>query len=157
MSATDLWFEIIREAGLNHRLLLDHSGRNFLPITGSRWGELIMPAPDETSKSAAAGLRLVLFASFEFGYMALEAVKAYARRFPGRVPLVGLVTDDPVNQTARIGLKKRVWKYLDRDETLAIETAIVKSALSEGVPAFLARSKSMVSGICWRRGSQMRL
>ena len=49
MSVTDLSFELIREAELNHRLLLDHSGRNFLPITGSRWGELIMPAPDETS------------------------------------------------------------------------------------------------------------
>ena len=141
MSATDLSFELIREAELNHRLLLDHSGRNFLPITGSRWGELIMPAPDETSKSAAAGLRLVLFASFEFGYMALEAVKAYARRFPGRVQLVGLVTDDPVNQTARIGLKKRVWKYLDRDETLAIETAIVEFGLSEGVPAYTGEIK----------------
>ncbi len=141
MPVTDPSAELIREAELNHRLLLDHSGRTFLPITGSRWGELIMPAPDETSQPVAAGLRLVLFASFEFGYLALEAVKAYARRFPGRVQLVGLVTDDPVNQTARIGLKKRIWKYVDHDEIIAIETAIVESALREGVPAYTGEIK----------------
>jgi hypothetical protein len=141
MPITDISSDLIREAELNHRLLLDHSGRKFLPVAGSRWGELIAPATDETSKAPATGLRLVLFASFEFGYMALEVVKAYVRRFPGRVQLVGLVTDDPVNQTARIGLKKRVWKYMGRDETLAIETAIVESALGEGVPAYTGEIK----------------
>jgi hypothetical protein len=141
MSATDPSSELIGEAELNHRLILDHSGRSFLPVAGSRWGELIVPAPDEATKAPAAGLRLVLFASFEFGYTALEAVKAYARRFPGRAQLVGLVTDDPVNQSARIGLKKRVWQYLDRDETIAIETAVVESALREGVPVYTGEIK----------------
>jgi hypothetical protein len=133
--------ELIREAELNHRLTLDRSGRRFLPVAGSRWGELILPAPEEQGTAPVAALRVVLFASFEFGYMAVEAVKAYARRFPGRVQLVGLVTDDPVDPTARIGLKKRVWKHMAHDEIVAIETAVVESALAEGVPAYTGEIK----------------
>jgi hypothetical protein len=131
----------VNEAALNHRLMLDHSGRRFADLPGSRWGELILPAPDELPMKSPAGLRVVLFASFEFGYMAFEAIKAYARLFPGRIQIAGLVTDDPVSSTARIGLKKRLWRYLDRDEILAIETAIVASALREGVPAYTGEIK----------------
>src|SRR5215475_9732585 len=142
MTDADLPPELIQEAVLNHRLVLDHPGRRFMPVAGSRWGELILPAPDEGAGASGTGLRVVLFASFEFGYMALEAVKAYARRFPGRLQLAGLVTDDPLNPTAHIGLKKRVWKYVGRDETIMIETAIVASALAAGMPAFTGEIKT---------------
>src|SRR5262245_15548225 len=141
MSDTERPSELVEEADLNHRIILDYPGRRFIAVSGSRWGELILPAQDESPSHPAAGLRAVLFASFEFGYMALEAVKAYAKRFPDRVQLVGVVTDDPANPTARIGLKKRVWKHVDRDETVAIETAVVESALREGVPAYTGEIK----------------
>jgi hypothetical protein len=134
--------DLIREAELNHRLALDHPGRRFVPVAGARWGELILPAPDEAALApSGGGLRVVLFASFEFGYVVLEAVKAYARMFPGRVQLVGLVTDDPVNPAARIGLKKRVWHHMDHEEVVAIETAVVEAALCEGVPAYTGEIK----------------
>jgi hypothetical protein len=57
------------------------------------------------------------------------------------VQLVALVTDDPANQQARIGLKKRVWKFLDREEQVGIETAIVTSALSAGIPVYTGEVK----------------
>jgi Formyl transferase len=133
---------LIREAELNHRLTLDRPGRRFVPIAGSRWGELILPAPDEVAVADAGGLRVVLFASFEFGYVAIEAVNAYARRFPGRVQLVGLVTDDPMNPEARIGLKKRVWKHMAREEIVAIETVVAEAALAVGVPVFTGEIKT---------------
>jgi hypothetical protein len=132
---------LIREAELNHRLALDQPGRRFEPVAGSRWGELILPAPQE-QVPAAGGLRVVMFASFEFGYAAVEAVKAYARRFPGRAQLVGLATDDPINSEARIGLKKRVWKHMQRDEVMAIETAVVEAGLSAGAPVFTGEVKT---------------
>jgi len=141
MSDTDLPSELVQEAVLNHRAKLDHPEERFVPVSGSRWGELILPAPDELPSRSAAGLRAVLFASFEFGYMALEAVTAYAKQFPDRAQVVGLVTDDPTNPAAHIGLKKRVWKYMDRDEIVAIETAVVESALKEGVPAYTGEIK----------------
>src|SRR5262249_39692471 len=118
----------VREAELNHGLLLDRQGRQFVPVAGSRWGELILPAPGEAEGAGTGGLRVVMFASYEFGYLALEAVKAYARRFPGRLQLVELTTDDPMNAEARIGLKKRIWKHVSREEVVAIETAVVEAA-----------------------------
>jgi hypothetical protein len=142
MSDADVSSGLMREALLNHRLIADHAGRQFIPIEGSRWGELVMPAPDEQPIRPGTGLRVVLFASFEFGHMALAAVKAYARHFPERAQLVGLVTDDPVNQTARIGLKKRVWKFMDRDEIVAAETGIVELALRDGVPVYTGEIKT---------------
>jgi hypothetical protein len=84
MSDSDLTSELVQEAVLNHRMMLEHPGRWFVAVTGSRWGELIVPAPDERAPKPAAGFRVVLFASFEFGDLALEAVKAYAKQFPDR-------------------------------------------------------------------------
>jgi hypothetical protein len=132
---------LVREAELNHRLALHRPGRRFGPVAGSRWGELILPAPQECG-DATDGLRVAMFASFEFGYAAVEAVKAYARRFPGRVQLVGLATDDPIDSEARIGLKKRVWKHMQHDEVVAIETAVVEAGLSAGAPVFTGEIKT---------------
>jgi hypothetical protein len=42
---------------------------------------------------------------------------------------------------ASFGRKTRVWKYTDRDETVAIETAVVETALKEGVPAYTGEIK----------------
>ena len=133
---------LIGEAELNHRVTLDRPGRRFVPVAGSRWGELILPAPDEAADAKAGGLRVVLLASYEFGYVAIEAVKAYAGLFAGRAQLVGLATDDPINPEARIGLKKRVWKHIGRDETVAIETAAVETAVAVGVPVFTGEIKT---------------
>jgi formyl transferase-like protein len=142
MSDADVSSGLMQEALLNHRLVADHAGRRFDPIEGSRWGELALPATDEQPTHPETGLRVVLFASFEFGHMALAAVQAYARQFPERTHLVGLVTDDPVNQTAHIGLKKRVWKFMDRDEIVAAETGIVELALRDGVPVYTGEIKT---------------
>ncbi|WP_284946250.1 formyltransferase family protein [Acidisoma cladoniae] len=129
------------DSALNHRLALDRPGRRFLAVSGSRWGELVLPAPEEVRAELPQGLRLVLFVSFEFGYLVLEAAKAYQRRFPDRLQLVAVVTDDPADPTALIGLRKRVWKYFDQDARVAAETAVVEAALSAGVPAYTGEVK----------------
>jgi hypothetical protein len=133
---------LVREAELNHRVKLDRGGRQFLPVADSRWGELILPAAEETRASDAGGLRVVLFASWEFGYLAIEAAKAYARRFPGRAQLVGVATDDPMNPEARISRRKRVWRLLGGDEIVAIETAVAEAALRAGCPVFTGEIKT---------------
>lgn len=132
--------ELERERPLNLRLMT-RAGRRFLPVEQSRWGELILPATDERAPSDE-GMRVVMFASFEYGFLALEAVKAYAARFPGRIMLAGLATDDPVDRTALIGLKKRIWKYLDSDAQVEMETAIAESALGAGAPVFTGEIKT---------------
>ena len=143
MSNTDSSSDLAQEVVLNHRMILERPGRRFVGVSESRWGELILPAPDEGASRPTAGMRVVLFASFEFGYLALEAVKAYAKQFPDRVQLAGLVTDDPVNPTAHIGLKKRVWKYVDRDETLPSRRPSSRRRCERVCRPIRARSRSM--------------
>ena len=86
-------------------------------------------------------MRVVMFASFEFGYLALEAARAFAQRFPEKLFLAALVTDDPVNPEARIGLKKRIWKYFNSGERVHLETAIADSALGAGMDVFTGEVK----------------
>ena len=57
MTDGELSPDLLREAALNHRLILDHSGRRFVAVSGARWGELILPAPDETPTRSSSGLR----------------------------------------------------------------------------------------------------
>jgi len=133
--------ELAGEASLTARLAL-HPGRVSQTLAGSRWGELIAPAPDERAPQIPGAMRVVLFASFAHGYLALDAVKAYAREFPGRIQVVGVATDDAANPDAKIGLKKRIWKYLDSAQQAAMEAALVGATLSAGAPVFTGELKT---------------
>jgi hypothetical protein len=99
-----------KEAPLNRVLVHDHSGRRFMSVEGSRWGELILPAPEEAAPHGDAGLRLLAVSAYTYSLPLLAAVFDFQRRNPGRLRLVGLATDDPINADAHIDLRKRVWK-----------------------------------------------
>jgi folate-dependent phosphoribosylglycinamide formyltransferase PurN len=133
--------EIEKDARLNRRLIHDRPGRRFVAGDDARWGELVLPAPGENPDKTDAGLRLVVFASFEHGYLAFETAKAYERRYTDKLNLVALVTDDPANADAKIGVRKRIWKLLDEDQRLDVETATVESALTFGVPVYTGEVK----------------
>lgn len=134
--------DLEKEALMNRRLEHRRPGRRFTTSDDVRWGELITPAPHEKPDRTSAGLRLVVFASFELGYLAVETVKAYERRFPDRLNFVGLVTDDPINPDAKIGVRKRLWKYFDAGRRLDVETATVEAGLSFGVPTYTGEIKT---------------
>ncbi len=133
--------KVEQDARLNRRLIHDRPGRSFLANDDARWGELILPAPDENPAKTDRGLRLVIMASTAIGHRAVKTVVEYERRHPERVNLVGLVTDDSVDADARIGLKKRVWKFLDAEQRLELESATVEAALGFGVPVYTGEIK----------------
>lgn len=133
--------KVEQDARLNRRLIHDRPGRRFLDNNDARWGELILPAPDEIKTTTDRGLRVLMIASTAFGHRALKTIMEYERRYPERVNLVGLVTDDPVDADARIGMKKRVWKFLDTEQQLELETATVEAALGFGVPVYTGEIK----------------
>ncbi len=133
--------KVAQDARLNRRLIHDRPGRRFFANEDARWGELILPAPDENPDKSDHGLRIMVMASTALGHRAVKTVLEYERRHPERVNLVGLVTDDPVGEDARIGLKKRVWKFLDDKQRLELETAAVEAALSFGVPVYTGEIK----------------
>ena len=126
---------------VNYLVVHDKPGRQFTTADDTRWGGLIQPAPSETPAKSNDGLRIVLFGSWEFGYLVLETLKEYERRFPGKVNLVGLVTDNPLNPDARISLKKRVWQFIDLPFRVFDETFIIESGLRHGIPVYTGEIK----------------
>lgn len=129
------------EAEVNRVLEHDRPGRTFVAVEGSRWGELILPAPDEVGSRSGEGLRVVAVTSFFLGLECLEALLSYECAHPGRLHLVAVASDDPANADARIGLNKRVWKYYSQAERLAIEVETIEAALKSGVPVYTGEMK----------------
>jgi hypothetical protein len=126
---------------IDYLVVLDKPGRKFHSEEDNRWGGLIEPAPGENPAKTEDGLRVVLFSSWELGYMALETLKSYESRFPEKVTLAGFVTDHPLNPDAKISVRKRVWGYLDKHERVIDETTIIESALSHGTPVYTGEIK----------------
>ncbi len=107
----------------------------------TRWGGLIEPSPSENTGKTNAGMRVVLFASWDLGYLVLETLKGIENEYPGQLNLVGLVTDDPLDPKAKISLKKRVWSLLDMPYRVIDETFIIESGLNHGIPVYTGEVK----------------
>ena len=126
---------------VNYLVILDKPGRQLITAEDTRWGGLIQPAPSENPDKTNEGLRIVLFGSWEFGYLVLETLKEYERRFPGKINLVGLVTDNPLNPDAKISLKKRIWSLIKMPFRVFDETFTIESGLSHGIPVYTGEIK----------------
>ena len=123
-------------------LLNDEPQRKIINPDNARWGELILPSPHERSERIDHGARILLFAGYLYGYLLMETLKECERRFPGRFSLIGLVTDDPANPEAKISRKKRLWSLVDFPETILLETEMIESALTFGIPCYTGEVKS---------------
>ena len=53
-----------------------------------------------------------------------------------------MVTDDPVSPTAKISVKRRIWRMFDQKEIIDLETAIIESGLKSGIPVFTGAVKT---------------
>ena len=126
---------------IDYLVVLAKPGRKTEMLSDSHWGELILPAPSENPVKSKDGLKVVLFASWQFGYIVLETLKEYERKFPGKLNMVGLVTDHPLNPDAKISVKKRLWRMVDQPTRVIDETTIIESALSYGMPVYTGEVK----------------
>ena len=126
---------------VNYLVVLDKPGRQFNTEEDTRWGGLLQPAPDENPSKTSEGMKVVLFGSWEFGYLVLETLKEYERMFPKKLNLAGFVTDNPLNPDAKISIKKRVWQFIDQPFRVFDETFIIESGLSHGIPVYTGEIK----------------
>ncbi|MCX6223431.1 MAG: formyltransferase family protein [Bacteroidia bacterium] len=126
---------------INYFVVPDKPGRKYTTENDTRWGGFFEPDPSENPGKTDDGLRVVLFASWDYGYLVLETLKEFEQKFPGQLNLVGLVTDDPVNPDAKISLKKRVWNLLELPYRVIDETFIIESGLNHGIPVYTGEVK----------------
>ncbi len=124
-------------------LILDDRGRKIQSSLGdSGWGQLIFPSEKETYNKTNQGLRVVVFGSYLLGYLLMETLHEFERRNPERLNIVGLVTDDPASPSAKISVKRRIWRKYNEDETIHLETAMIESGLKSGVPVYTGAVKT---------------
>ncbi|MCX5829151.1 MAG: formyltransferase family protein [Deltaproteobacteria bacterium] len=126
---------------INYLVVLAKPGRKSETVNDTRWGELILPDPSENPDKTGDGLKVVLLGSWQFGYLVLETLKEYERKFPEKLNLVGFVTDHPLNPDAKISVKKRIWNMLDMPSRVIDEATIIESGLSHGIPVYTGEIK----------------
>lgn len=126
---------------VNYLVMCDKPGRKFTSEPDNRWGGLLEPDSSENPDKKDSGLRVALFASWDFGYLVLETLKEFEKEYPGELNIVGLVTDDPLNPDAKISVRKRIWSQLDQPSRVIDETFAIESALSDGIPVYTGEIK----------------
>ena len=95
------------EKDLLERLTGENPDRQITRVEGSRWGRLILPAPEEVNRRPGEGLRVLCIGSWTLGLLAFETLLSLEKDSPEGVKLVALLTDDPLDVDAKISLKKR--------------------------------------------------
>ncbi len=128
---------------VDQNLLKDDKGRTIHDNVGdSRWGQLIYPSPAESLKKTDEGMRVMVMGSYLLGYLLMETLHEFERRNPSRLNIVGLITDDPASPSAKISVKRRIWRKYDEEKTIALETAMIESGLESGVPVYTGAVKT---------------
>jgi hypothetical protein len=65
----------MNDSTLDKLILSDKKGRIINSDLGdSKWGQMILPAPDENPEKTDKGLKVVVFASYLLGYLLFNAL-----------------------------------------------------------------------------------
>ena len=126
---------------LLERLTGENPDRQVTRVEGSRWGRLILPAPEEVNRRPDEGLRVLCIGSWTLGLLAFETLLSLEKDSSEGVKLVGLLTDDPLDVDSKISLKKRFWRYYEEAEREEYEWGLLHRALSMGIPCYTGEVK----------------
>lgn len=104
------------------------------------WGQFY--ASNRKTEPDSKSLRVLLFGSTLGGMRSLETLATLNRHTGGAVHLVGMVTDDATDDSARISKQRRIWRYYKKDEQATMRNRIVEQALDLGVDVFTGSVKA---------------
>lgn len=130
-----------QENELLARITAENSGRRIEKIAGSRWGRLFLPAPAESVQRPQEGMKILCVGSWTLGLLALEALLAMEQELPGKVQIIGLATDDPLDSDAKISVKRRFWRYYTEKQQEEYEWGLLNRALQVGLPCYTGEVK----------------
>ena len=106
----------------------------------SEWGSLYLPKKqkDLTKK----GLRTILFVSCDCGTLMIRNLALFEAKFPEKLNIVAVVTDDPIDPAAKITLKKRVWSQYTPEERQVIFQRLIDTTMDLGIPCYSGAVKT---------------
>lgn len=131
----------ISQDRLNRTLRHDQPGREFQYVDGSRWGELILPAPRERQSRAAARLKVLAVAAFQVGEQMLQTLLSLEQQRPKDLQLVAVCTDDAVEDVAKISRRRRVWRFFEPEERFTMTEEVIETGLMAGLPVYTGELK----------------
>ncbi|MCX6280524.1 MAG: formyltransferase family protein [Bacteroidetes bacterium] len=105
-----------------------------------QWGGLYMPA--KARPGNAGGLRLAVFGSTNAGNLVIRTLLKYENKYPGRINVVGVATDDPIDPNTRISVAKRIWGRYSPDEMIALRDKVINTCMEAGVPCYTGGVKN---------------
>lgn len=87
-------------------------------------------------------LRVVVFGSTRGGIFVLEALRILQQQYGKKLCLVGLATDDARFTSARISVRRRIWRHFDIPQRQRMVHAILDLALEMNMEVFTGNIKS---------------
>lgn len=114
---------------------------SFRMITDERseWGRLYLPA---TSRPLGSGMRIALFGSTTAGLLVIENLLHFDAMFPEQLDIMAIATDDTLDPRAKIGIRKRIWKYYSPGEQELLMHRMIAGACHNGIPCYTGAVKN---------------
>lgn len=114
---------------------------SFHTITDERseWGRLYLPA---TPRPICEGMRIALLGSTTAGLLVIESLLHFETMFPGQLNIMAAATDDTVDPRAKIGIRKRIWKYYSPGEQELLMRRMIARACHHGIPCYTGAVKN---------------
>lgn len=106
----------------------------------SEWGALFLPRNKKMLHPQA--LRIAVFASTTAGELLLDSLTRFERKFPGKLALVGLATDDPLDPKTRISVQKRIWHHYSSQEMKIMVNQIIDTSINHDIPCYTGNVKT---------------
>ena len=105
-----------------------------------QWGGLYKPV--KVRQGNTAGLRLAVFGSTNAGNLVIRTLLKYENKYPGRLNVVGVATDDPADPNTRISVAKRIWGKYNPDEMTSLRDKVINTSMEAGIPCFTGGVKN---------------
>ena len=104
------------------------------------WGRLYLPLKQR--HAGPGGIRVVVFGSTTAGNLVINSLSQFEKKFPDKINLVGVATDDPVDPRARISVKKRIWNYYTTEKRKQLRDLVITTCIESGLPCYTGAVKT---------------
>jgi len=84
----------------------------------------------------------VIFGSTNAGILVLNSIQKFEEKFPEKLNLIAVATDDPTDEKARISAKKRIWCHYSAEEKKEMFDNLRMTVNQIGVPCYTGAVKT---------------